>query len=397
MSNQSIKLAIASDLHCHAQNKSGQESFLLAGARRLPPQRHPTEALLNLIKSDQLSADLVICPGDLANRVCEAGMSQAFTDLQTLERKFNAEALLCCLGNHDVASRGGEGGSDPFKLARELASDFPVADEVSKEKLESKGYCLYHYQSIATILLLNSVIDHRDEESAQRGTFNEARLSSLDKYLESNKEELCEMKIAVMHHHPVLHSFANYESSDVLSNGDAILDVLVKHGFRLVIHGHRHEPRLTNHSTRYGPITVFAAGSFSAILNKLGSVTRNMFHLVEVVGGQEFMSGVIKTWEFNYGVGWSKTSFKSGGFSPYQEFNSHARAIQASEIVSAFKSFGDLLVPRQALVQKLPHLSYLVPSALRVLSEELEAKHGIKITFDENGDILTMGEVVTPI
>ncbi len=394
MSSNSITIAVASDLHCHAQSKEGQESFLIAGARRLPAQRHPTEALLRLRKEHKLTANLVICPGDLANRVCEAGMSQAFADLQALKKEFEAEELLCCLGNHDVASRGGEAGSDPFKLARELAPGFPVSDNDSKEKLESSGFCLSHHANDVSILLVNSVIDHRDKESAFRGTFDDSRLSALDAYLASKSCELGNIRFAVMHHHPILHSFANYESSDVLQNGDAILDVLVKHGFLLTIHGHRHEPRLTNHSVKSGNATIFAAGSFSAILHKLGSVTRNMFHLIDIEGDKYALRGRIRTWEFNFGIGWSPTSFKSGGFSPCQEFNTHARPLSAANIVEAFSSFEKPVVTRNILLQKLPDLTYLLPNTLRSISQDLELNHGLKITFDESGDLGSIGKLV---
>lgn len=387
-----------SDLHCHAKADKSErltESFLIAGTRRIPESRHPTEALLQLIKKGKLTADFVVCPGDLTNRVCEAGMSHAFADLKSIRDAMNAKELLCCLGNHDVASRGGSVGNDPFRLARELAPGFPVEGHDAKDRLESSGFHLFNFKKEkASLLLVNSVIDHQDEESAKRGTFDDNRLSQLNEYLTKEKSSMASRRIAVMHHHPYLHTFAGHDSSDVLSNGDAIIECLAKHRFRMIIHGHRHQSRLTIADSPSGPLVVFAAGSFSAILRELSTVTRNLFHIIRIGGGTSILKGSIESWEFNFGIGWNPTSVQSSAVAHHQEFSSNSAPVTAVEVADLVKNSPQKSLSREQLNQSIPNLRYLVPQRIKKLSEDLMEEHNLKMAFDEAGQFTVVGETL---
>lgn len=389
-----FQIAIASDLHCHSESTvTPAASFLLAGKRRLPAERHPTESLLKLIEAKELCADILVCPGDLAHQVCEHGMMQAFTDLKEIRRVLGSEKLLCCLGNHDVNSRGENGESDPFRLARELASDFPIDDPELRDKLQSSGFCVTNVSNQASILILNTVIDHNDKSSAIRGTFNDNRLSELKSYLAGIDSTLNPIRVVVMHHHPILHSFADYESSDVLANGDAILQVVSEFGFRLVIHGHRHEPRIARLAQSSTKMCVFASGSFSAMLNVLGSVTRNMFHIIKINGDATDIEGEIKSWEFNYGSGWVKTSVKSGNFMPTQAFSTSPPEITCDMIATHLNNMAAESLSSRNLEISLPGIKYLDYKGLKQLSGELTKSHQVQISFNEHGELSSIGKI----
>src|SRR4051794_17273041 len=78
-----ITVAVAGDIHFHAPR---------SGAARIDQE-------------NSLRADVLVCPGDLANRVCSVGMMQAWDHLKEIERKLECQQLLTTLGNHDVDSR----------------------------------------------------------------------------------------------------------------------------------------------------------------------------------------------------------------------------------------------------------------------------------------------------
>src|SRR5882762_3536689 len=76
--------------------------------------------------------------------------------------------------------------------------------------------------------LINSVVDHHDEKTAKRGAFNSERLDNLEAYL--GKKLKAPSRLAMMHHHPILHTGPYLDSSDVIPNGDALIDLLNKAG-----------------------------------------------------------------------------------------------------------------------------------------------------------------------
>jgi len=90
-----ITVAVAGDLHCHADaDNISKESFLLAGALRKPVGKHPVQSLIELINDKSLKADVLICPGDLSNRICSKGMMQAWDHLKEIERELECKGLL---------------------------------------------------------------------------------------------------------------------------------------------------------------------------------------------------------------------------------------------------------------------------------------------------------------
>jgi 3',5'-cyclic AMP phosphodiesterase CpdA len=122
----SLSIAIASDLHCHHKpDGETQESFLLIGSPRVPPGGHPIQSLIELAKKFHLQADVLICPGDVANRAQREGLSTGMDFLLELKRGLNCSSLMCTLGNHDVNS-GKKESSDPFELPRMIHPSFPL-------------------------------------------------------------------------------------------------------------------------------------------------------------------------------------------------------------------------------------------------------------------------------
>src|SRR5207244_10312034 len=54
--------------------------------------------------------------------------------------------------------------------------------------------------------------------------FNARRVGSLERFLAKNLK--APLRLAMMHHHPVLHTGPYLESSDVIPNGDALIAAL---------------------------------------------------------------------------------------------------------------------------------------------------------------------------
>lgn len=385
-------IAIASDLHCHLRSPGyRQESFLIAGSARLPSGRHPIQSLLELIEEEGLTADALVCPGDISNRASLEGLSNGVQSLIELKQKLKSTHLLCTLGNHDVDSRRQHDSDDPFALAATVHPAFPLSEE-HKQQYWAEGFSVVECGRTAIILVLNSVADHTSEQTAKRGSFPERRLAALDKELLRYSNSEFPLRIAMLHHHPLLHSHLNFLSEDVLANGDQLITVLSKHRFDIIIHGHKHQPRLRRQDDGAHNMIVFAAGSFSAFLHEMSSTTRNLFHLIELDKKDE-LSGVLRSWEYNDGLGWSPTARKSSGFPFVLQFKGSYHKVSSKELADFILNQNPAKVDAEELYAAVPLLRYVLPDELDSLGEELERKYGLKFVYNDLGLIQEAGKI----
>lgn len=392
-----LTVAIVSDLHCHSRSAdAGQESFLVVGQPRMPAGRHPIQALADLVTTQQWKADIVLCPGDVTNKACQAGLSQGVDYLFELERALQSSQLVCTLGNHDVQSRRKRGCStDTMKFARTVHPDFPLLPHMA-DQYWAKGFAFVEVDSRALVVVLNTVIDHNDEKSAMRGSFADDRLDALDRALtQSFMHGSFPLRMAVLHHHPLLHSYINYTSEDVLANGDQLLDVLAKHRVDILVHGHKHQPRIRRHSSQGRSMIVFAAGSFSAFLRELAATTRNVFHLLAIRKrsyDSDFVA-TLTTWEYNHGYGWNPSGRKSAALPHVISFSGTEVSASPVNIRDFVLSHTPAKVTAAELLEKFPEVGLMLPDESEALGRSLEAEHSIRFVHDENGALYEVGRI----
>ncbi|HKV94354.1 MAG TPA: metallophosphoesterase [Candidatus Angelobacter sp.] len=311
-----IKLAVMSDLHCHLSEESDpvtqrivrpESSFLTVGALRRPSTHHPIQALVDLIHDQTMATEALLVPGDLANQASQEGLAHAWDSVLEIGRELRAQYVIPVLGNHDLDTHKVRGTRTPTHAAEFLRPGFPFASPLSCQQFLSEGYCVLPLTPEVEIILVNTVIDYSDRSVAKRGSFPIERVENLRQTVGLLPRP--KIRIAMMHHHPILHSTKFMNVNDVIETGDQLLSALREVGCGLVIHGHKHEPRLTQVNIPTGSIAVFAAGSFSAMLGQISSVARNLFHLVQVESLDSpdvILRGSITSWEWAKGSGWVK-------------------------------------------------------------------------------------------
>lgn len=393
----SIRVAVVSDLHCHGLGEYGerQESALVAGAPRSPASQHPAQALLDLVDHEGLGSDLLICPGDLANKVSAVGFDAGWHELRGLRDALKARDLVATLGNHDVSSRAR--GGDPFQLARNSHKDFPLPAGRSRDSFWTQGFAVYSTcQGTADVVVLNTAYHHFSEEEARRGTFPDERIEALEAFLAGLPNP--GIRIAVMHHHPILHSFPGSPSVDVLANGDRLVSCLAAAGCIFIMHGHRHQPRLSKLSVAGRDLLVLAAGSFSVNLGAaLSSVTRNLFHLLELQADRDQRPfGTIRTWEFRWGQGWKPASPESAGFPHIAGFGPASAADIRAKISAKLASTEEKWLSIEELARDVPELAQLTPDELAGVVESVEAASPHLFKRDSLGSIVGVGRIHTP-
>lgn len=392
LNNEYLKVAILSDLHCHEFKDVGRESFLFAGLARSPANNHPTAALLETIKNEDLQCDVVAIPGDITNKVDRTGFEYGWNTIKEVSAAIKSNLIIATVGNHDIDSRKAHS-SDPFSLAKDMFPDFPCGELAYNQSYWAHGFSIID-RTHDRFIIVNSAKDHHDFESAVKGTFCAASMERLEealKKLPGNKPS-----ILVLHHHPILHTIANMGNKDILDNGDALLSLVIKYGCKFVIHGHRHVPRLVRHTGGSGErINIFGAGSFSKILNEIGSVARNLFHVVYLDKNSGYECGWINTWEFGLGRGWTRATHHSANL-PFhcgislKEININDVSKRVSEI---FSSQNSAYLEAGVFKKSVRELFLLNFHEQTELAEILKIQYGLKVVVEPDGTFEGLGRL----
>ena len=153
-----------------------------------------------------------------------------------------------------------------------------------------------------------------------------------------------------------------------LDKGDLLIDILVRFSFNILVHGHKHQPRIREENG----LPILASGSFSSFANLQGTGLTTMFHVIELVEDKKV--GIVRSWEYNIKDGWSKAQnrhFPSKvGFGHHADLEDIARRIKDSISDQKPKLYSDIKT-------LIPELDYLIPEKLSLLSNTLKIKYKI--------------------
>jgi predicted phosphodiesterase len=386
MATKLLTLAVLSDLHCQAPSEGEQkiESHLIAGAPRVPIAFHPIQSLVRLARDHNIRADAIICCGDMANKASQIGLSHVWDLLRVeLGPAFSTKTIYCTVGNHDIDSRSV--GRSPYYMASHIHPDFPFSSEPDNSQFWFQGFCLQNLNNTADFLIINTAHHHWTESAAQAGTFDIDRINALDEYLSTKNPS--PIRVAILHHHPILHSSPMAKIDGVLQSGQQLLDILGKYHFKLVIHGHQHSPNLLRLQSLNSTSYVLCAGSFSAMLGSIGTITRNVFHLVTIEfddANNSNFTGYVKTWEFNLGLGWNVATAQSTHFPHLLPLGPPPEDDLASSIIYYLKEKDLRKIDVGDLTKEFPSLEYLLPGEIVSLNNQL-LQNGFKVQIDQDG------------
>jgi 3',5'-cyclic AMP phosphodiesterase CpdA len=370
-----MKICIISDLHCKLKQEPEEksETFLFSNSPRKPVNQHPVVSLLHLIERDNLSADVLLCPGDLGDRADEQGITSSWQFLQEIKSKLSASLLIGLPGNHDINSRQ-LNKKEPFEFIKNFHEEFPVSNDDLKANFWQNGFCFLKHND-GLFLLFNSVMDHSDSTKANQSNIKPETLEHIRNIFESNSEyRSCSFKIATLHHHPIHHSnIKNWRDTDMVNNGDKLIALLNELGFQILIHGHKHQPRLIEINS----FPVFATGSFACFANLQGTGINTMFHVLQLNANSR--KGNIYSWEFDFVKGWTHKLNEifppKVGFGSNRTVDELATAIHNLFIQNAKKPmlFDEILAHED-------DLKYTVPEKLISLKKQLLTNYNIITT-----------------
>lgn len=214
---------------------------------------------------------------------------------------------------------------------------------------------------------VNSAAYDAPTAKPHNGVIKEATVTALGLYLKSVSPSPSQLRICLLHHHLEQYSENLPDSADlsIAVNAENLLMVLTANRFDLLLHGHKHYPRMgTKQPDSAHPLVSICAGSFSAVLHPLYyEGVPNLFHVISVNGREvnnDRVFGVVETWRHKLGK-WVNST-ETHNLYHREAFGANATPAEISRAMTA--AIDDLMRDSNfcewsALVSKAPLLQYV--------------------------------------
>ncbi|MDB5813818.1 MAG: hypothetical protein JWN23_935 [Rhodocyclales bacterium] len=385
-----VRLAVVSDIHAYTSHERSTDSIVnYAGGPRVS---NPLSDLIECTDRLGLTADVLVCAGDICNKADVSGLEHAWADLHHLKRKLSASQIVATCGNHDLDSRhlGDETDPDPKGTMLSLVPSFPFDCADLTNKFWSRNYAIVVLPCGAVMVSLNTSAYHGGkQEEILHGRVSKRTIAALAQELACHKG--APAHILVCHHHPLPLSQAHTNDREFMREGQSLLDALVNAtgSSWLIVHGHRHQPRLLSGATEsnYVPF-VFGAGSLGA---RMPGVS-NQCHIVTIFrsSDSQFSSivGAVETLTWTDSNGWQPATGSNGlpslcGFGYRGQIPTLAREI-ATLVGNAF-------LPIHQIRKDFPSVNFLTPVAMEDLENELDLL-GVAFMRDRQSQVVQIGK-----
>lgn len=399
MAEQSLKVAVIGDPHFYVEsNGGGQVSHVRLGPNGdFLDNANPWVTLKQYVIAQNLTADALLCVGDITVYAETAGLKKAWAELQELGRLLGCSHIVSATGNHDVQSRVDENAirdnpiralsttSGTFESLKNLDPAYPIVEMIAGAPTERRDLRTEYFgNSVALVetvdyrlVVLNSCCDHGPyPHQNDRGSFPisaQKRLCEILKGAVGNK-----INLLVCHHPPGVHG-GEY---DFIQNGDGLLSCLEHHGAWLVVHGHKHHGRISYAQGSNAAPTIFSASSLGFCLDVAKPGVRNQFYILDLAQRQSGgVCGKIRAWDWYVGRGWGSASPDKGGIYDGCGFGHRC---DLGEIAMQVANVAKPLPYKWAeIIKFIPEIHYLTPDDMSVLAARLAC---LEIVVEQSGD-----------
>ncbi len=403
-SRRELKIAVLSDLHAYDHlndNESYPPSYLCTTAPEDQTDHHPIASLIKLIDVEQIQADILMCCGDMGDKARPAGIKYVWDKLHYIKTKIGANILAVTAGNHDVDSRFKYTEYDAKGLLQSLVPQFPLEDEAQNNKYWARNFVILTEPDYRLVILNSSAYHGAKEAEFEHGRIAPRTVEALKAELEQlEQDHPRQVNILLCHHHP--HKHGDIEDADysVMDGAPKLLQLLEsgEYGNWIVIHGHKHHPRICYAAGGSSAPIIFSAGSFSATLYPdISTQVRNQFYLIEFPLSELptlglGLAGTFKAWDWSKGRGWLRASQRSGLPSIGGFGNRGNVDTIASSIATFFDSEADPWITWEEVTTSFPTLRFLLPNNLEIVLKRLETRHNLTILRDSDGQPSQLGK-----
>ena len=399
-----LKLVVISDMHVwDEENNNEVGSWLKMGQPENLPNQHPITGLLELIKTQKIKANYLLCCGDLADKANPKALMYAWDQVIKLKKAISAKQVFATSGNHDVDSRYKYNDYDAKGTLQSLVPPFPVKREPLNDKYWAKNYVIIDNHNCRFVILNSSAyhgqVSDKTPPEYLHGRVSPRTISSLERDLIRLNGNTKIVNILLCHHHPHKHNDIVLDDYSEMKDGSRLIDLLEggKYGRWVIIHGHKHHPRLCYAAGGSSAPIIFSAGSLCAKLYaEQQARARNQFYVIEFPYGNFSnlglgIAGRFWSWDWIPGEGWQVADKRSGlpglgGFGYRAEISVEAQNIH--KLLVKNKPILDW----EYILEKIPKLEFLSPKDINLLVETLENKHKLKIQISNNGAIKQIGK-----
>lgn len=386
-----MRIAVISDIHAGDEGSEWTHVRIEPPAARL--NQHPLTDLRHLIKKNELRAEYLVVPGDLANRADPEGLAYAWRQLHSIAGQLDAR-LLSAPGNHDVVTHDAIG--DPRSILKNLLPTFPTGDVSLDEHFWREGWCSIE-EADHRIVIIDSTSGFPQfpsgatkrslrwrtyKQHIDRGSVTDSIERGLETYVSSLTDS--RTNIAIIHHHPQEHQLRDYlqDGYGPMFRGGELLEIFTRYprgGRWIVIHGHKHVPQLANaiSSSSNGPLVLCAASAGAELWSPVNTVTRNQFHILtasnKVVAGVGSLCGTVDSFTWGFGDGWSVSERRGSGLPGHSGFGCAIDSATLADQTAAVMNDGQLeFLPYSDLKRMVPQLPYQLPRDFEAFEDELE-------------------------
>lgn len=349
------------------------------------------------------SIDMLCVTGDISNRAHAAEFVAADKAIGRIASALSLsdDSIYFVPGNHDV--HWPVMGLQPpdfwsvYRYAPLLQEGLTFQRRIaagSTGAIDKPPYFVAWKDTKVVVIGINSAAYDRPDSELHVGLIRQETVDGIDSFLQTLQQDPQQVRICLLHHHPIQYSERIPDSVDpsIAVNSENLLQVLTKHSFDLILHGHKHQPRLKTQMINNGhPYVSLCAGSFSAVLHPLyfdGS--SNLFHIVNIQGREgssQGIKGTVQSWTHTADGTW-KASHQLRGIPAIEAFGSMATPaqIKADLLLSIGAQMNrEAVCLWRDLVRVHPHFEHVRAEVAHRLLQDASHELGFELAGDNTG------------
>jgi calcineurin-like phosphoesterase family protein len=406
-----ISIAVISDLHVGVS----------ARALDLNPRPETSkyaeksyiETFERFIADHDLRSAFLVVPGDITNRAAPDEFRLASKQIMRIAAALRVpnDRVLFVPGNHDVdwtVLSLDPGDTTDFRrrqcyqpLVQPECMFADILGRATVNKIvESECFCIWTYSDLL-VIGLNSAFHDGPDENVHHGLVPAHALRQLDNALHTIAQDHCQLRLAIVHHHPVQYSDPVPDEPDfsTMTNAEALLELLEQQNFDLVIHGHKHVPNFNVWQiSSYFQLPILGAGSFSYLLDpRWNGLVNNQFHILDIHGRDAStgrLLGVLKNFTYLCGHGWQESRPNNGIEHEIYFGGLHSEPKLESELRSAVTAGFQAAsyVRLRTLLANRPDFRYVASKLLMKVLRKLGTELGFAIHDGDMSNVLLLKE-----
>ena len=405
------RVAVMSDIHF---GQMARTDFFAAPGERIKGYSRGDmplgDGLIELMR--QMEPEYMLIAGDLTSAAepqefhyCEKKILEIADEVGVKK-----ENVICCTGNHDVdwnisnlfAVPEGHFETEDQVLACRRDKYQAIASNVAKVcldeiKVTDEGPAPFsgvYERDDFIVFALNTALRCGPQLEYSHGELTEKQLMWFEEQLNRFSSDR-RKKIVLMHHHPFNYPFPTIsEDISQIKEGAEFTELAEKNGVDIVIHGHRHHPKVKTVLPKgCAPITYFCAGSLSVNAeHRNNGEIPNTVHFIDVDKEKDFF--VLHNYSYTGTEGWKKTQYSK--VTPLDDVMKVGKVFSEKNcraVLSCYKGKKDSLIKLEwsSLSEELQYLSY--GEVMRLLKEELEPTYQIVGQFPDSVCLLRKGAI----